>query len=383
MEINEDIFHYFNWQRPENLNQFSNVEGFLGEQLFQEPSLLALTNAKIAIIGIDETRNAYPMPYLAKADNVRYWLYQLSAFNNLPIVDLGNLILGNTISDTYKAVEYITESLVSCGVIPIYICGSHDITQAIVNGLLLVQRKIEIGIIDSQFDVINSESINSRSFINQILKTDKHRTLINIIGYQSYFTSANQHKTLNDNNIDTYRLGLVRQNIDNMEPVLRDCDMVSLDVNAIRQTEMQAAHQPSPNGFYAEEACQLATFAGLSDKSKLFSIFELVSKNTPIEMSAHLAAQVIWHYIFGISQRKNDYPMCNLDDYKKIFVKINNLENDIIFYQNPKNDRFWMEISQKNNENIAIVSCSKTDYVQLINNNISDRINRILRRYCP
>jgi len=383
MEINEDIFHYFNWQRPENLRQFCEAEGFLGAQLYSEPTLPAFSNAKIAIIGIDETRNAYPMPYVSRADNVRYWLYQLSSPGKLPIIDLGNIILGNTTDDTYKAVEYITETLVSNKIIPIYIGGSHDLTLPITNGLLLSQRKIEIGIIDSCFDIISSNSVNSRSYINSMLEADKHRIVTNIIGYQSYFVSSAQHNWLDDNHIDSYRIGLIRQDLNEMEPVLRDCDMVSFDSSAIRQTDMPAAHQPSPNGLYAEEACQLATFAGLSDKSKLFGIFGIVSKNTPIEMSAHLSAQIIWHYIFGVTQRKNDYPVCDLNGYKKIFVKIDNLECDLIFYQNMKNDRFWIEIPGKNGKKNKIVSCSKTDYSQLVNSNISDRINRILRRYCP
>lgn len=382
MILESDIAQYFDTRRPDNLKQFSTLEGFLGSQLYSEPNLQKSVDVQIAIIGIDETRNAYPMPYAAKADNVRYWLYQLSAFNNLKITDFGNLILGNNAADTYSAVSYITESLVSGGVIPIYIGGSHDLTLPIVEGLLNLQKQTEIGILDSSFDVLNSESVNSRSFVGAIAQKHKSRVITNIIGYQSYLVSAAQQDYLNDVNIDSYRIGLLRQNINEMEPVLRDCDLISFDAGSVRQTDMPSSQQLSPNGLYTEEACQLATFAGLSDKSKAFGIFGLVSKNTPMEVSASLTAQIVWHYIYGVSQRKNDYPKCNLDGYKKIFVKLNNTESDIVFYQNLENERFWMEIPEIKGKEKRIISCSKSDYTQLVNNKISDRINRILRRYC-
>lgn len=381
MILESDIAQYFDTRRPDNLKQFSTLEGFLGSQLYSEPDLQKSVDVQVAIIGIDETRNAYPMPYAAKADNVRYWLYQLAAFNNLKISDFGNLILGNNAADTYSAVSYITESLVSSGVIPIYIGGSHDLTLPIVEGLWRAKGKIEIGLIDSCFDIADSLNATSRSYLLDILRKFTSSVKCDVIGSQVYFTSQSQSDLLDEYGVDKYRLGAVRQNINSLEPVLRDCDFVSFDAASVRQADMPAAHQPSPNGLYTEEACQLANFAGISDRSKAFGIFGIVSRNTPMEMSAHLTAQIIWHYLYGVSQRENDYPACNFDRYKKIFVKLDSLNTDIVFYQNPKNDRFWMVLSQKNGMAGTVVSCSKSDYIALVNNEIPERLKNAFRRY--
>lgn len=381
MLLNEDISHYFNTQRPENLRQFSVQDGYLGPQLFDVPDWARPIGAKVAIIGVDETRNAYPMPYLSKADNVRFWLYQLASFENIEVADFGNIILGNSPADTYLAIEYITESLVRAGIIPIYIGGSHDLTYPIIRGLQKTQKKVEFGLIDSCFDILKTEGISSRSYIIDILKKNKKKIFGNIIGYQSYFTTQKQSDILDECNFSKYRLGIVRQQPSEMEPVLRDCDVVSFDASSVRQADMLAAHQPSPNGFYTEEACQLASYAGLSDKSKSFGIFGVVSKNTPFDISANLSAQIIWHYISGISQRKNDYPACDLSKYKKIFVKLDDSEFDLVFYQNLQNNRFWMEIPQKNGKTGVIVSCSKSDYMSLANNEIPERIKKTLMQH--
>ena len=381
MILNSDIAQYLDTRRPDNLKQFSSLEGFLGSQLHGEIDLQKSVDVQVAIIGIDETRNAYPMPYAAKADNVRYWLYQLAAFSNFKIADFGNLILGNNVADTYSAVSYLTESLVKSGIIPIYIGGSHDLTRPIVEGLWKARGKIEIGLIDSCFDIIDSANTTSRSYLLDILRIHTGSVQCNLIGNQIYLTSQSQSDLLDEYSVDKYRLGAVRNDINCLEPVLRDCDFVSFDASAVRQADMPAAHQPSPNGLYTEEACQLANFAGVSDRSKAFGIFELVSRNTPMEMSAHLVAQIIWHYIYGVSQRENDYPACNFDRYKKIFVKLDSLNTDLVFYQNPKNDRFWMELSQKNGAAGVVVSCSKSDYIALVNNEIPERLKNAFRRY--
>lgn len=378
MLLDEDISHYFNTQRPENLRQFSVQDGYLGTQLFNEPDFSRSMDVDVAIIGIDETRNAYPMPYQSKADNARYWLYQLASFSNLKVADFGNLILGNSPSDTYHAVEYITESLASSGIIPIYIGGSHDLTLPVVRGLQKVSKTVEFGLIDSCFDILNVDGITSRSYLAELFKKNKKKVFADIIGYQTYFTTQKQSDALDKYNVNKYRLGIVRQQLGEIEPVLRDCDFISFDAGAVRQADMQASHQPSPNGLYTEEACQLASYAGLSDKSKAFGIFGVVSKNTPLDISAHLSAQIIWHYLCGLSQREKDYPACSLSKYKKIFVKFDASDNDIVFYQNLQNNRFWMEVPKKDGKNCIIVSCSKNDYISLTNNEISDRIKRIL-----
>ena len=381
MILDSDIAQYLDTSRPDNLKQFSSQEGFLGSQLYGEPDLQSHVDAQVAIIGIDETRNAFPMPYMAKADNIRYWLYQLSAFNNLKISDFGNLVLGNSVADTYSAVSYLTESLVKSGIIPIYIGGSHDLTLPIVEGLWRAKGKIEIGLVDSCFDIIDSANTTSRSYLLDILRIHTGSVHCNLIGGQNYFTPQSQSDLLDEYGADKYRLGVVRSDINSLEPVFRDCDMVSFDASAVRQADMPAVHQPSPNGLYTEEACQLANFAGLSDRSKAFGIFGVVSRNTPLEMSAHLSAQIIWHYIYGVSQRENDYPVCNFDNYKKIFVNLDAPNTSLVFYQNPKNNRFWLVMPQKNSAGNVVVSCSNNDYIMLANNEIPERIKKAFRRY--
>ena len=66
---------------------------------------------------------------------------------------------------------------------------------------------------------------------------------------------------------DAHRLGEVRSCMEDAEPVIRNADMISVDVSAIRFPDAPGSHNESPNGFYGDEACQLMRYAGMSDKT--------------------------------------------------------------------------------------------------------------------
>src|SRR5436190_3714940 len=90
------------------------------------------SEAHIAIIGVPEQRGAINNKGCAKApDYVRAKLYELRQ-GKYPykIVDLGNLLTGHSLNDTYAALAGIMAELLKCGVIPLIIGGSQDLTFA-------------------------------------------------------------------------------------------------------------------------------------------------------------------------------------------------------------------------------------------------------------
>lgn len=378
MAFDKDFLLHFNTQRSEVLSKFSAEPGYLGEQLFPDPEKI-LSQANIAIFGIDDTRNAYPMPYSASSDYVRYWLYQLSAFNNLKVVDLGTMVQGNTVIDSKMALMHVVETLISNNVIPIIIGGTQDFTIPMIKGVLATQKRAEYCLFDSRFDLQYADSgTNSRSYLKQLLLETGKKAHANIMGYQSYYVTQSQIDELNDADVDLYRLGVVRSQLNQMEPIIRDCDAISFDLSAIRQSDMPSTTNPGPNGLYTEEACQLAYFAGMSDNTKVFSTFELVSKHSPLDISAHLNAQLIWHYIYGVSQRKGDYPVGTIDNYQKIIVKIDGTDINMVFYKSPQSGRYWFEKPNGKGKSTELISCAKEDYVATSNGDIPIRIQKCL-----
>ena len=174
---------------------------------------------------------------------------------------------------------------------------------------------------------------------------------------------------------DYFRLGIVQSDIRKVEPVLRDADIVSFCMSGIKQSEAPGNFRSSPNGFYGEEACQIAKYSGISDRVSSFGLYDLFAGNDRNDQSSHLAAQIIWHFIDGFYQRKNDYPKSDISEYQKFIVPLIKLEHDLIFYRNEKTDRWWMEVPyiKSMNKMSIIISCSHEDYMLACNNEIPDR----------
>ncbi len=174
---------------------------------------------------------------------------------------------------------------------------------------------------------------------------------------------------------ETHRLGVLRADMSEVEPMVRDADMISFDMNAIRQGDSPAHHQISPNGFSGEEACTITRYAGLSDKVSCFGLYEYNPSLDFQGMSAHLAAQMIWYFIEGLQQRKGDYPFSSKKDYTKFTVLIDDGELELIFYKSPLSDRWWIEVPVQQSQHMrhALIPCNLKDYELAMEGEIPNR----------
>jgi hypothetical protein len=64
----------------------------------------------------------------------------------------------------------------------------------------------------------------------------------------------------------------VKENIEEMEPVIRNCQIFSFDINAIAHS-FAPSNTLSPNGFSGEEACVLMRYAGMSPNINSIGIY--------------------------------------------------------------------------------------------------------------
>ena len=107
---------------------------------------------------------------------------------------------------------------------------------------------------------------------------------------------------------DICRLGEIRADLTEAEPIIRNADMASFDLSSIRNSDAPANNNVTPNGFYGEEVCKLARYAGLSDKLTSVGFYELNPEIDDRGQTAHLLAQIVWYFIDGFYHRKNEIP---------------------------------------------------------------------------
>ena len=107
---------------------------------------------------------------------------------------------------------------------------------------------------------------------------------------------------------DTNRLGNVKADMEEVEPMVRDADILSIDIGSIKHSEAPAMDKAMPNGFTGEEMCRICRYAGMSDKLPSIGFYELNPSFDDNGASAHLYAQMMWYFLDGFSNRRDDFP---------------------------------------------------------------------------
>jgi hypothetical protein len=333
-----------------------------------------LTKIKIAIIGVLDNRGGLNQTEKVNLDPIRKELYGLFPGNwDASIADLGNILEGNSISDTHFALRKVISSLIKKKIIPIVIGGSQDLTYALYRSYDELEQMVNLVSIDSKFDFgKENEDVSASSYLSRII-IEEPNNLFNFsnLGYQTYNNSQEEIDLIDKLFFEAYRLGEISNNIALAEPVFRDADLVSLDLTSIKSSASGNFASFIPNGFNGKEICALARYAGISDKVSLFGLF---NHNNSAQESV-LIAQIIWYFIEGYHYRSNEYPFGSRKNYIKYTIP---LEEELIFYKSNKTDRWWIEIPFISNGNnklkkSSLLPCSYEEYLGACNQEIPER----------
>src|ERR1700761_9009456 len=347
------------------------------------PSLEEKTD--IAIIGVQEDRNAIDNQGCALGpDYIREKLYRLNEGNyNTKIVDLGNIRQGATVTDTYIALKTIVNELIKKDIIPVILGGGQDLTYAQYMAYETLEQKVDLVIIDSHFDLDDDENgfdtieTGSESYLNKIfLHEPNYLFNYSNLGYQTYFTSQDSLRVMDKLYFDVNRLGEVAGNIAVAEPIIRNANMISFDIGAIRSPDAMGNSNASPNGFNGAEACQLARYAGFNDKLSSIGFYEFNPAYDNNGQTATLLAQMIWYFIDGVYNRKKDFPLSPKSQYLIYKTSLKHDEHQLVFIKSKKTDRWWMQVPYPHtgsaNERFHLVPCNYEDYKIAVSGEMPD-----------
>ena len=355
--MNDSIEIYFDDVKIDSISpSYMREEDFLFSNLTK-------SNYNFVIFGIPDEANT--------ANETRKHLYNLFGnFETLKICDLGNIKKGKKESDLFFAINHVVHALAEKQ-IPCAIFGGNQLpTLSVFKGLKEVLRKINFVVVDSKIDIgDNTPDISEHSFLLPILK-DKGLKQFDIIGCQQYYSSDEQRNFIRKNRGNSIRLAEARSHLFDLEPIFRDSDIVSIDMSAIRQCDAPGVSFPSPNGFAGEEICQMARFAGYGDKTKFLITSEVDASKDFNNQTTALSAEIIWHFIEGVSRRENEQPTEENPIYEKFIVQSEIYDDNIIFFHNKTTDRWWIEIPSK--KSTEIHACKECDYQAIRNNQIPE-----------
>ncbi|MEN9487801.1 MAG: Protein of unknown function Fjo29, partial [Bacteroidota bacterium] len=260
-----------------------------------------IENVSIAIIGVLENRGLGDTNEIVDLSNIRKEFYSLFPGNwQTQIADLGNIVAGESLDDTYYVLKTAVAYLIKNKVLPIVIGGSQDLTYAMYRAYDQLDQMVNVVSIDSKFDFARENGLSVTSYLTKMI-VEEPNNLFNYcnIGYQTYYNSQEEIDLIEKLYFDAYRLGEVCNNPSVAEPVFRDADLISVDLSSIKSADSGNFTTFVPNGFSGKEICSLSRYAGISDKVSLFGVFN--HNNTNGE--SVLVAQIIWYFVEGFHCR--------------------------------------------------------------------------------
>ncbi len=360
--------HFLDTQLPELYNR--QQWGAVLWQARQSPTGLA--DADLVILGCGELRSGDPDALYSNAPDAarRAFCQHYCWHPDISIYDLGNIIEGTTPEDTRAALRIVLHELYRQGKTVLLLGGSHDLMMQQYEVYKMEMLRATVVVADMRIDLEEDaeEAVAPHNFLYELLTGQPNYVRhYSHLGFQSYATHPHTLETLDKLRFDCFRLGWLRESIEEAEPVLRSADVFGFDIEAVRFGDAPANVGGSPNGFSGEEACALARYAGTSSRLGSFGIYGFDADKDRNGMTAQLLAQMMWYFIDGLSLAKTEPPLTDRAQFAEFPVVFGD-DVHTLFLKSRRTGRWWMQLP-----NEKLMPCSYTDYKTALAGNIPER----------
>ena len=334
-----------------------------------------------AIIGVMDRRGSLDG---AQTDRAAEWvrgkLYGLTTMDRwAPVADLGNIVAGPTESDTRAALDVVCQELMARDIVPLVVGGSQVLTVPMYAAYARQDRPINVVSVDAGLDFGGDpQEVDGRNWLNAlILPEGGHLFDFTQLGHQRYLADGDTLQLMERMHFDAVRLGRLRGDMAAAEPILRDADLVSFDLGAVRTADHPASPESRPNGLTGEEFCQLARYAGYSDRLTAIGFFEHDPSRDGDGRGGQLLSEAIWCFLEGVMHRIGDHPRGSTADYLQYRVVLEDEDHEVVFYKSPRSDRWWMDIPTPGAGNrkgrLLLIPCTYADYQAAATGHLPDR----------
>ena len=356
----------------------NQLGGFV--EVYIEGSFPDLTEVDVVLIGVAEYRGTATTGDAKSLGKIRKEYYQLyRGTERLRIADLGNVLIGEKTTDTFHLLAEVLQECERRGLFVLIIGGGQDATYAQYLSCVQQQKMVNLVSVDARFDLgFDTDDLNANSYLSKIIQ-DEPNFLFNFsnIGYQSFLVPQEGISLIDKLYFDAHRLGLVRAEMEGVEPVLRNADILSVDMSCVRLSDAPANVAGSPNGFSGEEICKIMRYAGLSGRLSSLGIYEYECSMDVNEHTAKLISQMMWYFLEGHFHRMKRLTP-NEKDFVKYHVSMRDGEFDAVFYKNKQLNKWWMEIPLVGEQAIQFkdnyfIPCTYQDYQFASQGELPDR----------
>ena len=375
-----DRLHISDFLQPVSLSAITHDEGFKEGQLGKSVAVFEedfpdLDEADFVIVGCGEQRGSGLIHGQSEGpDLIRRQFYSLFYWHtDIRIADVGNIRPGSLYTDSYAALRTVVEELVGDGKTVIILGGSHDLTLCQYQAYASSKKLVEASCVDALIDLNLESPFRHENFLMEMLTGEpNHLRHYSHIAFQSYYVHPRMLETMDKLRFDCFRVGSVKENIDEMEPVIRNSHLFSFDITALAHAYAPAG-TISPNGLNGEEACVLMQYAGMSPQVSSIGIYGYQPERDQDELTARQIAHMLWYVLDGRSRGRREATLNERDSFNEYYMAFAEVET--VFLQSKKTGRWWMQLPDK-----KFIACSYKDYLLASSNEIPERWLRAQER---
>lgn len=369
-------------------DKISSISSFCKGINVNTGKLPELEGHAIALLGINSYQNNNSKTGIAKgADVIREKLYNLKRGEGAHnIIDLGNLNPGIDLEETYGRIKEVCEYLIRNSIIPVIIGGAHNMDYGQFMAYEGLEKLITVLNVDAFLDMEESVHPENTHIHKMLIHEPNFLFHYSHLAYQSYLIEKTSISVLERLYFETYRIGHLRELLKDVEPIIREADMLSFDISAIRSSDAPASNNAQPFGLTGEEACQICWYAGQNEKLSSAGFYEYdPTLDDDSGKTASVIAIMIWYFLEGVGHRKGELAN-NTDNYIKYVVEMqSDSPTSIVFYKSNVSERWWMEIPLENKSlatfgRNSLAPCSYTDYETATKGEVPNRFINMLAR---
>ncbi|TGN30181.1 arginase family protein [Empedobacter tilapiae] len=341
------------------------------------------SNDKIAIIGVTEFRSKQK-DLIEDVDFslVRTQLYELQMGNwSIDLYDFGDVIYYDDKAETEKVFREVTNGLIRDGYVVVILGGNPSLGYQQYRAYDEIVDKVYYLTIDHKLRLGKDEvQTTENNYLTKIISNEPFNLLdYTNIGFQTYFVAQEKLDLLDQLNFDAVRLGIISENVKEIEPYSRDANAALLNLSSLQGSDFSSSKNMTPNGFTSREICALTRYLGFSNKLTSLYVCDYIENYKKLDHL--LISQMIWYFIDGKNHRPEIKSFEDTQYFEKIFVPTEGY--NYIFYRNIFTNQLWIEVDNTvdGERKIEIISCSEKDYEQALNGGIPNRWWKYFKKF--
>lgn len=195
------------------------------------------------------------------------------------------------------------------------------------------------------------------------------------LGYQRHICDLDDVMEIENHHCNSMSLGKIRTYPAMTEPVLRDIQLLHLNLSVVRAADCPSCGDALPTGLNAEELCQIMKYAGMANHLKAFFISTDNISNQDNQSAVQLLAESIWYFLEGINHQCKDHPKLS-KDFSEFLIFSQELDIDLTFIRHNQSHKWWLKYP--NGAEFSYLAATYDEYQSCASDEISDRVRKFI-----